>query len=99
LRAKHSVGLSNGSKDTVKSWTLFGDPSMKLPESAFTGVVTATEISTDTGGGCARVSGQSGGPFQSNLILELLLLFSLFFAIRRFRHQPSLTISGPYSRG
>lgn len=56
LRAKVAVGTSAGAKDTVRSWTLFGDPSMALPASAF----ADPPPSTDDGSGTGSTSGSGG---------------------------------------
>lgn len=65
LRAKVAIGANIATQDTLHSWTLLGDPSMKLPAQAFaaartTATASADAIDDDTSSSSEIDSGVSG---------------------------------------
>jgi len=91
LNAKQSLGDNMYSEDTVKSWTLFGDPALKIPEAAFAKKPqTNPTFSNDDnsgGGGCGLIKGSKppGGPW-SGLFMLLLMALPLLI-LRKHRVQ------------
>ncbi len=94
LQAKQSQGLNPFSEDTVRSWTLFGDPALKLPESAFADQPQASpnlEVAGNSfsGGGCQVLAASNGlsrdhlGWVAMEFFFLLLPLLTLFI-LRRF---------------
>ncbi len=89
VRAKTAVGTGRAMTDTMRSWTFFGDPSVRLPASAFGAaapVVAAADSAEDAaptggtvsaeGGGCGRARGASRPtrPIESVLVLLFFIL-------------------------
>ncbi len=92
LRAKASVGGNSHSMDAVRSFSLIGDPSTKMPRAFFASTgglepaapTEAQQSAEEGGGGClrARGTGRSGSAVE---FLATALLFCLpILAGRRF---------------
>lgn len=92
-RSKVALGTDAYSKDIVRSTTLFGDPSMPLPESVFAPappVRPSNPSEGAAGGGCTAVASDgrgSNGPAWPEGLLELFMLFALGWGIRRLQKR------------
>ncbi len=103
-RAKQATPVTAHSLDAVKSFSLLGDPTMRLPRSAFLGAAQGTAID-DTpseavapaadaeGGGCGRVRGPMGpvAPQLWQTFILLLVFASLTFTARKMAYRERLT--------
>lgn len=90
-QAKQTQSANNYSADTVKSWTLFGDPALKLPVSAFakqpqpnpTIVTNPNKSVPSSGGGCSAFANDKldqkpkGGVDILFILMPLMVLFRL----------------------
>ncbi|NQZ18134.1 MAG: hypothetical protein HRT44_02585 [Bdellovibrionales bacterium] len=100
MHAKQSQGDHSYSVDTIKSWTLFGDPALKIPETAFaeeeqgnpTVEVTppAAAAPSGGGGGCSAFAAQGAPTTPPWMVILMELIFfaiplSLVFVLRRRR--------------
>ncbi|RME17052.1 MAG: hypothetical protein D6797_03270 [Bdellovibrio sp.] len=92
LASKKALGAIPSMSDTVRSWTLLGDPAMKLPEGLFAPKPVSHEA-PPRGGGCGRVSvgpfgGDSGGagPFIFLILLAFPIL-ALSWIRRRVKKE------------
>ncbi|MBT4760921.1 MAG: hypothetical protein HOO06_04410 [Bdellovibrionaceae bacterium] len=92
LRAKVLQGEDSVSKDALQSWTLFGDPALKLPSDSFSGVEETVDYIEEPsapaprsnsngsgGGGClAFAEGQAPKNIGlMNIMLEITFLLSI----------------------
>lgn len=91
LNAKVSQGDQSYSKDTVRSWTLLGDPTLKLPTTSFKPAASdvgadfneVTPVANESGGGgCSANANQNSQKDQTflDILREVsFLLIVLFF--------------------
>lgn len=90
LQSLASLGDDSVNRDTLESWTLFGDPTLTLPETAFKGVAEAAPRAPASGGsgggGCSAFA--SHGPTSAPAWWWLELLFFLApITINRLRKR------------
>jgi hypothetical protein len=98
LRAKSSLSHNAFSKESVQSYTLIGDPAMKLPTTAFQGDSRTNQAPSSRnndngggGGGCGLVQGPPGsGPQVSSILLLFALMFLPFTVLVGLRHLHAL---------
>lgn len=90
LEAKSSQGAGQMNKDTVQSWTLIGDPAIKLPEQSFTATSSAVfdnapsvSPAAAAGGGCSLFADDGSKKNDLYGLLEYLILFIMFYCFRR----------------
>ncbi|MCP4912111.1 MAG: hypothetical protein GY909_03240 [Oligoflexia bacterium] len=92
MNAKIKQGIHTSSNDTIKSWTLIGDPALRLPQDSFTEVRASVNVPTPSvpvpsasgGGGCslgASTGNDSRSPWSG--MLEWIFLFASLYAIRK----------------
>jgi len=83
--AKIRLGNDLYTRDIVRSFTLFGDPTLKIPEGAFTvkGNKQLVPEENQGGGGCAAFAGNSSKHSHSSGILEILAMLFSYALIRR----------------
>jgi len=86
-KAKLHVGVNPATRDTVRSWTLLGDPTLRLPASATKpAVINQDSEGTSTGGGCGHIGQAPPPPPSSRGMVLLILLMPLFLLqVLRFR--------------
>ncbi len=84
LNSKIKIGDGVSSLDTMRSWTLFGDPTMKIPMDTFTEKPedSGGDGSGSGGGGCGSIGPVDGtGGMGFGRLLAFLLLFLLPMAL------------------
>lgn len=105
VRAKHSLQSNASTRDALRSYTLFGDPSMVLPASAFAPATAApvTTVSGDNEGGggflsCGLVEaarrgggGGSGSGPGSGAAAEMAVLMMALAGIRALLNRKSVS--------
>lgn len=105
LKAKVGQSTSLPTQDTIKSYTLFGDPSMPLPDSTYSSATSQNSSQTSGSGsssgsgsesngivGCGMVTTGSGGGGPGSGPGPFTALFGLLFLMRwvgRFRFRLS----------
>jgi hypothetical protein len=84
-RAKVATGSGSYEQDIVRSYSIIGDPSIKMPESMFPAAPDAPV--PQSGGGCSAIAGDGTGlPWYSGL-LEYFICFVLLAILRYNRFQ------------
>lgn len=90
VRAKTSTGQSPYLKDIVNSYSIIGDPAIKVPESMFPDkpiIQPSEQAPPSSGGGCSAFAGSGSGlPWYSGL-LEYLICFVLLSMLRYNKYQ------------
>lgn len=75
-RSLQVMGSDLSSKDTLRSWSLLGDPSMKLPKTVFKTEDTSLSSNTDSKSkgfmSCGGIAG-GGGPMSMNDIVSVII--------------------------
>lgn len=83
--AKAAVAGQTSAKDSLRSWTLLGDPTMKIPQDSFTGKTSSADSDDGGGGGCGLIvpHGPQPPPGMVGLLFILPLGIYLFLRQRR----------------
>ena len=82
LNAKISLGDQEYAKDAVRSYTLFGDPTLVIPKESYSGTTDSSSQSSLSSGGCSAIASQSDGiGNNSTPIMNIILELSFFISV------------------
>lgn len=81
-QAKLNVNMNDATKDTVRSWTLLGDPTVRLPASAAKPAQSDNRDNQSYGGpGCGTIGSAPPPPPSQKLIILLLFCMPMLWLI------------------